>query len=86
MDVRRPNAARSLRGMPKEHARSLRRWAYNPTAAEQMATFWKKGPRQGVDSDEETVRAAERAIQEGFAKKKGVYKSLAAARLPGKVS
>ena len=32
-----------------------------------MAAFPKKGPRQGVDSDEETVRAAERAIQEGFA-------------------
>ena len=70
-------------GCPKKHARSL---AYNPTAAEQMATFRKKDPRQGVGSDEETVRAAERAIQEGFAKKKGVYKSLAAARLLGKVS
>ena len=84
--MRRPNAARSLRGIPKEHACSLRRWAYNPTAAEQMAAFRKKDPRQGVDSDEETVRAAERAIQEGFAKKKSVYKSLSAARLPGKVS
>ena len=32
-----------------------------------MAAFPKKGPWQGVDSDEETVRAAERAIQDGFA-------------------
>ncbi len=51
-----------------------------------MAAFQKKDPRQGADSDEETARAAERAIQDGFAKKKGVYKSLSAARLLGKVS
>ena len=71
---------------PKKHACGLRRWAYNPTPAEQMAAFRKKDPRQGADSDEETVRVAEKAIQEGFAKKKGVYKSLSAARLLGKVS
>ena len=47
-----------------------------------MATFRKKDPRQGVDSDEETVRAAEKAIQDGFAEKKGVLKSLFAAKPP----
>ena len=51
-----------------------------------MAAVRKNDPRQGADSDEETARAAEKAIQEGFAKKKGVYKSLSAARLLGKVS
>lgn len=51
-----------------------------------MAAFRKNDPRQGAGSDEETVRVAEKAIQEGFAKKNGVYKSLSAARLLGKIS
>ena len=50
-----------------------------------MAAFRKNDPRPGAGSDEETVRVAEKAIQEGFSKKKGVYKSLSAARLLGKV-
>lgn len=71
--------------MPQEAYVQPPGWVYNPTAAEQMATFRKKDPRQGVDSDGETARAAEKAIQDGFAEKKGVYKSLFAAKPLGKV-
>lgn len=44
-------------------------------AAEQRDLFKEEGPPPGVvDSDEATVRAAEQVIQDGFAKKKFIFK------------